>query len=193
MNTQDLIAKVKQYPVFVGGAVLCLILIGVYTMRSGQVSGIESEEQDLSNQLKRYQINFSNSTNLEEHLEEIKALSENLKERTMDSLQRGQNLDYFYQFERESDLRVVSVVQEELADVTGGTEGLPKLDRFNSIGFIVAVEGKYPDLMAFLYKLQHDRYFIRVDSFSAQQALDAAQNSIRMELRLQILGKRETS
>ncbi len=193
MNTQELIAKIKQYPIVVGGVILSLILVGAYFTRSGGASALDAKINDMENQLKRFTVNFENSTNLEPQLEEMKTLSAELNERTMDGLQRGLNLDYFYQFERDSNLRIINVAQQEGADTTGETVGKPKLERFDSIGFIVTAEGKYEDLLSFLYELQHDQYFVRIDSFSAQMASDALQDNIRVELRLEILGKKQAS
>lgn len=163
MNTQIILAKIKQYPIAVGAFALALLLIGAWYVRKGGIPDMQSEQDTLSDQVKIMEGNQDRASGLEADLTTLKDLTGTMEARLMRRAEKTQNVAYFYNFEKEGILEIESVNQLPLGQLTRAQERERKRQMYESIEFTLQVEGSYEQLVRFAHDLRNGEKIVRVE------------------------------
>jgi hypothetical protein len=189
MNTADLIAGLKKHPTGYACGLLCLICGVRLYFQSSELVDKQAEYETKSATAALILANVGNSAKLTEQTAEIQALTKEMEGRLMRAGQLAVNLQYFYKLEAENEVKLNDVRQGALAKSTG-TKTL-----YIGVPYIVAVQGSFSHIMAFLQKLENGRHFCRFSSAiiatsgGANYAATQANPDMTLTLNLEILGQ----
>lgn len=186
MNAQQLIAKVKQYPLAFAGGVLCLVFLLLLYFTSGKVSGLEATYQDVENQLNTILQNNQQSVGLSQDLEEAKKMVAELDDRLMRDDAKADHYQYFLGIAESSG---VSIADPVYGGYFNPDEKDVKLDtkEFAQIIYSLEVKGNFESVMDFLYELRTGKYFIRESRVRLSTTTDPTGTFVRAELLVKIL------
>ncbi len=188
MNLKELLIKGKQQPTFVACLILSIVLIAAIYMRGGEFSKAEERLNEVTREGTRIDDNIKNSVNLNSHLDSLRGISQDIKSRLIRPSELARNLQYFYRLESETGVAIASLNQRSLPprdkDENDDNTYVP-------VGYEIAVQGDYADLLAFMHAIENGVHFARINSFEAirsQRQDDATMMSL--SLNLELLGQR---
>jgi hypothetical protein len=192
MSASAVIGKVRQYPL----AVVCLVVFVAMTVvifvRGDVVDGLHVREQDLSDRLAVIKSNQDNAPGLQEQVEAIESKVAAFKARLFDREQRAINTDFFYNLENVSDVRILEVAQTAAEDPATAGGGPHELKLHDVIVFSVSIEGTFPEIVDFLYRLHRVEPFVRVADFdmrASRGARDSPDGPLAARLRVLVLAR----
>lgn len=186
MNVQDILSKIKQYPIPVGGLIIALVLVGVFMSRKGIYPVLDSEVKALETQLSIFNKNERNALNLSNDVARAKELLEDVRGRLMDRRDVASNQGYFYDLERISGVSIVDDIREKSERYC---TSLPEPKNFDVIRFSIKVDGRFNEIMEFVNLLESGTHLSYVESFVMSSG--QAGEIIRLELDLAILGGKD--
>ncbi len=190
MNTQFIIAKIKQYPIAVGGGLVILILaVGIF-LRKGKVPELEGELVTIEEQWKAIDFNNRQSTSFAEHMEKISAYGDEIQTRLMVREDKAINQQYFYGLEEDTGIAMNLLSQSDTLPPASPLPGKPNLSLYSPIEFSVGVSGTFNQVLDFLNQLEHGNYFTRIEGFSCGNVQGPDMDSVQVSLKMDILGKK---
>jgi hypothetical protein len=184
MTTQELVALIKKRPVGFGGGVLSLALAAAIYFRGDAIPETETQLAEKSAVAERYTLNFTNSAQLKEQLEEMVAANKTIEARTIHASQLGLNTGLFHKLVKDTGVTLVSFQQ-----TTSPTVGKPTKTSFVPVGFNVSVQGSLVQVLEFLRALEGGAHYSRM--LSANLSGNAANRTapLTLSLSLEILGQ----
>ena len=188
MDPKIILAKIKQYPFAVGGAVVSIILIILIWQRGGISEILEAERDEVDKEWTIIEENDRRAVQLKEHVAQLKANAAELGERLMSAEQRALNYQYIFELEAEAGIRIQSLNQAELSKTR--KKGAPKLTLFQPITYTLSARGTYTQILDFLNKLHRGKYFVRVDDFNSSSASQVEPGLVSISLSMDFLGSK---
>ena len=186
--------KLKQYPVAVIGVIVLLLCAGVTFLRSGLVEELTVQEDELAARIQTINGNAKNSKDLEQDVAALDAYVVSINERLFDRKQRSINTAFFYSFEDRLDI-VISSVNQLAAENPALMKGGPnELKRYSAVSYDIDVSGSFQEILAFLYEIHSMRgALMRVAEFQVDVAAGqgATPGSLSAKLRLVVLAQKE--
>lgn len=190
MTTQELLAKIKQYPLVTGCLVLIAILGGVVYFRGEIVPTLTVERDSLESQWSAQQFNEAQSVNLDKQVEELEAMIEEIDGRAMKRAEKVVNEAYFYQAARHAGVSMMHYGQEDDPDLSEAEKKAVANERYEEIGFDLNVRGKFEQVTTFVHTLRTGRHFVRLDAFDTETIKDLGPEFLLVKIELKGLGLR---
>ncbi|MGJ3241591.1 MAG: hypothetical protein ACFE0O_01335 [Opitutales bacterium] len=190
MDVQQILAKIKQYPIAVGGGFLVLVMGVLLYLRGGMVPDLDRRYDELKAEIAVISANRDNAAGLESDVEAINDLLDAVTSELMVRDQRAINVNFFYELEEDLPVRLISVNQLDPAPTGGRGPKLPtELDNFEVITFKVVTEGTFENVLRFLYQIRTGAKLLKVRDVITLPS-EAGPNQLSAELTIQALGKK---
>ena len=189
----QILDKLKQYPVAVLAVFAILLCVGANFLRGSVVDELTVKEQELSSRLQVISGNAKNAKNLEEDVAALDVYVAAINERVFHRKQRSINTDFFYSFEDELDILISDVIQMSTVDAALDRGGPNALKLYSSISYDVKVEGSFQEILEFLHKVHSVDALLRVAEFqvNAPDGKKVGSRSLSAELRIVALASKE--
>ncbi len=192
MNTQDIIKKVRQYPVvFVAGA-LSLVLLLVIVFRFGAIADQERRVEDLEDQVLKMERNVENSRELTVHLERLEAANARIDQALINPDNKAGNLDYFYSQEAVTGVVITRVSQQSTPQDRKGAKppnGSPIYSIFQPVKFDLTVDGDFNNIVHFVHRIASDRYLAKVSAVQINIRQDNNSQTLTSNVVVEMLAK----
>lgn len=178
MPTLRLILKFLKRHAF--AAICCTLAAATavaYVIRLDLLDSARTETELRQKEAENMKRNLRNATGLKEHLADLKVLLSIVDARLVRAEDLASNLQYFYRLESETGAKILLLRQ-----LTGsGTEAKPAAGAapYRAIPYSVIVEGSFPQVMAFLTRLERGAHFNRTKTFTAQRGATDGAGGIR--------------
>ncbi len=183
MDSEALLAKLKQYPIAVGGVVLAIVFGLLIYFRGGKIPELEAKQEDLDLRWKTIQTNAKQAVDINEDVSRMTQFAGEIDERLIDRDARAINYQYFYRLEESSGVSLTTLNQSASVPAISVPLSLTA-----PVEYAVAAAGTYPQILNFLYSLEHGRIFSRIETFSCTAASDEEANNVKINLKMSILG-----
>lgn len=169
MSNEELYAFIKKNPIGVTCAVLSLVLVLAWFVRSGTcadllglelldaVPAAEKELGEKTKEAKGYETNAHYSAKMKEQLDALVAANKEIDARLVRASQLGANYQIFYRLISESGVKQVDLRQIGVAQ---GAKAAGKT--FVPVGFSVTVSGDFAQTIHFLRLLETGPRYCRV-------------------------------
>ncbi|CAA6679521.1 MULTISPECIES: hypothetical protein [unclassified Lentimonas] len=189
----QIMEKLKQYPIAIFGAVVLLVCAVVIFLRGSVVDELTAKEDELFGRLRTISSNAKNSKDLEQHVELIDRYVASIDERLFSRAQRSINTDYFYSFEDDLDILISDVSQTSAVAPSLIKGGPNALKLYSAISYDVRVDGRFQDILEFLYEIHKADALMRVTDFDVSAAMGAADSVVDLtaKLRIVVLAEKE--
>jgi|GEM_PF-5799071 len=195
MNSQDLIAKFKQYPIASVSLALAVLLGAVFYIRwmSYDTEIARHKKADTE----RAQIEESvlkNSVNLETHLESSEGLALDVTERLIRPAELAKNYQYFYRLQNVTGVRINTLQQQAApppapAPAAGGARrgatAQAAQPLVSKVGYTMTFTGKYSQVLEFLHALERGEHFYQLKACSVN---DAGEGLLNVSMNFDLLG-----
>ncbi len=188
MNPQAIIAKLKQYPIAVGGFVFILIVGGGYFLRKSHVPELEGKREILEVKWEAMTANATESIDIAEHVEKINDYSKEIKTRLMVRESKAINQQYFYGLQEQTGISLTTLAQSDIPPPPRAPPGKPNLTLYAPIAYSVGISGTFYQVLDFLNRLEHGRYFTRIEGFSCNTLGGNETDAVQISLKMDILG-----
>ncbi|HEX9781151.1 MAG TPA: hypothetical protein VGA56_00265 [Opitutaceae bacterium] len=182
MTTEDLLEKVRRYPVqFICGAIVLACAVGYYS-RMDVISGAEARLDDTLSRAERVDDNIRVGASLPEHLAAMRTFTSQLDDRLVRPSELAENLKYFYRLESETGV--------SLGDLRQAAPNAKRTDGalFAGVGYDLMLSGGFAQIVGFINQLECGERFYRLNSFSLQRGREAGQPSVMLGMNLELLG-----
>jgi len=191
MNPQVIIAKIKQYPIAVGGVVFILVIGAAFFLRKSKTPELEGQREKLENQWNAMQINTGQSSEIAQDMEKVSEYSTEVNSRLMVRDAKALNQQYFYELEEQTGLTLSLLSQSDTPPPLRPKPGKPNITLYSPIEFSVNVEGTFSEVLDFLYRLEHGKYFTRIEGFATSSTgVSDDDDLIQISLKMDILGQK---
>lgn len=189
----QIMQKLKQYPIAILGVVVLLVCVGFIFLRGGVVEELTTKEEELTGRLRTISSNVKNSKDLEKHVEMVDTYVASIDERLFSRKQRAINTDYFYSFEDDLDILISDVNQNSAEDASLIAGGPNELKLYSAISYDVQVSGRFQDLLEFLYEIDNADALMRVAEYEVSAAMAPASSvaGLAAKLRIVVLAEKE--
>lgn len=191
MNSQDIINKLKLFPVAsIAASVTIILILAIYFRGLSHESQQSRHGQALQKWAQIEENVFKSSVNLETHLESAKKVSQDVTKRLVRSSELAQNYQYFFRLEASSHVKIRSLQQQPSAPrppAKAKAEGAtPPL--FSRIGYTMNATGDFHEMLAFLHGIEHGPHFYHLKEFSLQRSAEAGSRDIMITMNFDLLG-----
>lgn len=184
MTNQELIEKVRKYPVlFACGALILALAIALY-LRGGNLAEVQAEYDAKAAEGEAILANVTNGANLDNHLKQISEASSSLESRLVRVTDLAKNLQYFYRIEAETGVKVLDLRQLGLE----GAEARAPNPLYSPVIYTVSVQGSFPEILMFLSRLETGSHFFRLRSLNCLRAPQGEAGTLVLNLNLTLLG-----
>jgi len=191
MSGNEVIGRLKRYPVAVVSGLVVLVCLVAFFLRGGILNELNMREDELNSRLRVIEKNVKNSKGIEEDVEVVRAQVEEVDSRLFNREERAINTDFFYDFEDRVDVLVSSVMQLPGEDPALGKGGPKALSEHASLVYTVEVSGSFANLLKLLYEFHAAEPFIRVADFEIGRGSRTATNDLRAILRVLVLAEND--
>ncbi len=181
MNTEAIIAKLKQYPLAVVSVALALVLVAVIYLRSGRVPTLKENLEEKETSWSVIQNNDLRAVDMQKHIDKITAMSEEIDSRLLVPGDKAINYQYLFQIEQRSGVRLENLQQKPLVEDEVSEHYAP-------IYYDLSASGTYKEILNFIYELQNGRFFTRIDRFSCNAVGELEPNLVQVNLKMAVLG-----
>jgi hypothetical protein len=186
---QNVVGKLRAYPVALAALALSLLLGGAIFFRSASLDALETSLRETDSEWNRISGNLKRARDLSEHLERVRSTKETVDQRLMNPEERALNYEYFYSVERSAGVRLVNLNQGGVIDTRNSNiAGVREFKEYRLIGYNISLEGEFEAVVRFLSLLQNGKYLARISSFNVSRAQQAAAGTLVVNLQLQVLG-----
>ena len=191
MDVQLILAKIKQYPIAVGGGVLVLVMLVLLYFRGGNVPALNERYDQLKAEIAVISANRDHAAGLEEDVEAVNALLETVDDELLVRDQRAINVNFFYELEESMPVRLISVNQLDPAPEGGrGPKPPNALTHYEVVTFTLVAEGTFEEMLNFLYELRTGDKLLKVRDLVALPSGEGGPDQLSVELTIQGLGKK---
>lgn len=176
------ITKFLKRHAFAAVCVVLTIAIGVaFVIRMDLLSqaGVEIElRQQEAEGMKR---NLRNASGLRDNLSALNEMLKNADARLVRAEDLASNLQYFYRLETDTGTKIL-LLRQMTGQATGAQPPAPSgaaKPTYRPVPYSVIVEGSFPQIMAFLTRLERGTHFNRTPVFTAQRGATDSPEGIR--------------
>lgn len=179
MPTLRLILKFLKRHAF--AAICCTLALATavaYFVRMDLLDDARLEIDARQKEAENMKRNLRNATGLKEHLADLNVLLSVVDARLVRPEDLASNLQYFYRLETETGAKILLLRQLSGAGTDAGQAAASK-GPYRSVPYSVIVEGSFPQVMAFLTRLERGAHFNRIKTFTAQRGATESGAGIR--------------
>lgn len=184
MTTQDLIEKLKQYPIptFCGMVILAAALN--FYFRMDMLTELDLEREKANLHARQVEDNLVAGKTLEDHVEQTRVILENLEDRVVYHSELATNLKYFYELESATGVSLSNLRQGQPESGSSGDR-----TRLVGIDYSVSLSGSFAQIVAYFDELENGRLIYKLKNFNLQRGRDdSSGNTVTLSLNLQLLG-----
>lgn len=184
MNAQQLLDKLKQYPLAVVCVVVIFVALAVGFLRGDKLPVAQAEYDTVLQESEVMNSNRENAVDLEENLEQLTEMVAKIEDRLIDPDARTDNYRYF--------LGMAERAQVSLDDPSSGNmvnSAEAGLKEFAVLDFSLSATGSYDKVLRFLYELRTGHHVTRINSVSLSPARNAGgmKNPVHLVVNLSCL------
>lgn len=164
MNTEQLLAKLKQYPVAVIGAAATLVFgIAIY-FTMGAPAELRKQDSALETQWSVMDANRTRAVNLDAELAKAKEAVDSIKGKLLSIQNKTANYQYFYDLEVASGATIVNVFQEDSPRASDPAKPSPTL--YGVMVVRLELQGSLEQVAAFFDRLYAGERLLRVENYT---------------------------
>lgn len=184
----------KNYIVGISGFVALACLV-VFLVRSGQITRLMADYDDLSVRRTRILKNLRFGSEIEPDLEKMKSMSKAVDSRLFHPADLASNQRYFYQIESATGVALTSL-QQIIKPLPSGKKNkkarhLAEKSKYQEIVYDMGVSGTYEEILAFLREIEGGDAFVCLGGFSVVKAADSEKGAlVSMRLTVEVLGNK---
>lgn len=182
MNAQQILAKLKQYPLAVGCVVVIIVMMGLSFMRGDRIVGLQNEAEQLQKQFDTILANAKDANELPENLDQIQALAEAIDSRVIDPDAKTDNYRYFLGMAEQANVNLVD-------PPTGQVSKPAEMKVYPLVSFPLQVSGEFKDVLNFVYLLRTGKHIMRIDSLTLSPRDSSGKYVVSMSLNTAGIGK----
>ena len=187
MTGADIVSAFKRQPIGFGCGALCLVC-GLWLYYRSDVTAERQEANDQkAAEVAKIDANIRNSERLREQAAAMVAASRDLEARLMHAGQLAVNQQYFYRLEGETGVKLVDLRQGAVAAPKAGAKSA---GLYVGVPYNVSVQGTFPQVLAFLRRLETGRHFSRFNTVTFDKATgpNASGSLLTVTIAVDILG-----
>ncbi|MGH8021356.1 MAG: hypothetical protein ACREIA_24370 [Opitutaceae bacterium] len=181
MTTEDLVERIKRYPLQIACGAVVLVCALLYYFRMGVVSEVETNLDEALRKSNRVEDNIAAGASLQDHLSAMNTFVSELGPRLVQPADLADNLKYFYKLESET-----GVTLGDLRQSAPGAKGKDEL--FVGVGYDVMLSGTFIQVVSFINELEHGERFFRLRNFNLQRGREVGQPSLMLSMNIELLG-----
>lgn len=190
MTAQDLIEKLKRYPIPTTCGGIILVCFFAFYLRMNLLTDLEIENGEVQRQAQQVEQNINNGKLLAEHIEQMKAKTGDLDARLIKHSELATNLKYFYEIEATTHVSINDLRQVPPAAVRGAPKTI-----LTGVNYALLITGRFHQVISYVNELEHGRHFYRLENFSLQRGREdsagrapGTAGPVTMSLNLELLG-----
>lgn len=189
----QILDKVKEYPLAAISLVLFVALAIMLVLRGGVVDELTMQETELMARIQAIDTNVKNSNNLEQDLQILQRDSDLIRQRLFKRDQRAVNIDFFYSFEDQLDVVISEVSQLSVEDPALAKGGPNALKQYSTIAYNIKVAGTFQEILELLHAIHQADAFIRVADFQVRVGTDQERKAEHLSAQLRVIVLAEKS
>jgi hypothetical protein len=190
MNAQQLLAKLKAYPLALSLFGVAILLAGwAYYRDSGALTDAEAASKDASDKYQLYQNNVTAGDKIDEQVSELTDDAKKFKDALINPSSVVLNEQYFFDIAKQAGVQIVNPTE-------GATDRGKDPAEPSVVTFTMAATGQWNNIAAFLYGLQTGSHLLRVNMLhmlkSPQMRSSTAgdeSNRLDITLTVEVLGQ----
>ncbi|WP_309385536.1 hypothetical protein [Cerasicoccus frondis] len=185
MNSQQILTKLKQYPLAAICVLIVIVMLALTYLRSSNLPNLNAEYDTLQEEADIISRNSSNAVDLAANLDELNKLVANVDSRLIDADSITANYRYFLAMGERSKIRYAN-------DPPAASYSAPaSLKTYASAEFTsVSIQGSYENVLNYLYELRTGDYLMRVNSLSISPKPSSGKYEVVASLNISGLAKR---
>lgn len=186
MTLQDLIEKIRRFPVPTACGAIIVVCFFAYYLRMNLLTDLTIENDEAQMQLQQVEQNVTYGRTLNADIALMNEKVTELDARIIKPAELATNMKYFYEIEAATHVTIADLRQS----VTPPAKGAPKTILY-PVDYSVEVNGRFDQTIAYLNELEHGRHFYRLQSFNLVRGRadgNAGTAPLTMSLNLQLLG-----
>jgi Tfp pilus assembly protein PilO len=163
MNSQQVLAKIKAYPLALTLLGTAIVLAGWAYYRSGSLDDLHGELDTITAQNDQTSENVKDGINLKEQLDELTATVAQFKPGLITPSAIIPNQQYFYDFEQSTGVQILDI--EEAGSVPGKDPSEPSITTFK-----MGASGSWDNILTFIDALQAGPHYLRFSQFRIEKS-----------------------
>lgn len=186
MTGADLISAFKRQPIGFGCGAICLVCGLWLYFRSDASAALQEASDQKTLEVAKVDANIRNSERLRDQAAALVTAASELESRLMRADQLAVNQQYFYRLEGETGVKLVDIRQSGVAAAKTGA----KVGLYIGVPYNVSAQGTFPQVLAFLRRLETGRHFSRFTTvtFDKVTGADAGAGLITVTIAVELLG-----
>jgi len=193
MNVTQLVAKLQKHLVVSIATTLAVVFFGLYAYRNGALTETDARLDESTQLAARLKTNIINATSLPEQVEALVSANAIVADRLVRSDDRAKNVQYFYEIEALTGVKIHELRQPTLPPQKGdAAQGM-----YMPVPYSLKVTGNYSQLLAFIRRLEQGSCFCRMlgatcgpSSSDASADKSVKEMQLSLNLDLELLGRR---
>jgi hypothetical protein len=153
----------KSHRIAIIAGFVAILLLGVAYVRSSTIAEQEVRWQSMTRQIAVMDANVRHAHGLQEQVEQLEMSLQQMEVQLFDPDARALNTNFFYQLERDANVRVVQARQ-------GTYQAGSANSHYATVEFVLVVEGDFASLLGFMHKLHSVDAFIAPNRWDLQPA-----------------------
>lgn len=186
MTGGDIIGLGRRHPFLVVCVGLALGLSATAYFRSGLIPEAEAELAQKTAEADKHAANASNAAQLKEQLAALVAANKEIDARVIRAGQLGVNYQFFYKIIADSGVKQIDLRQSPVSPAAAAKASKAG---FVPVGFTVAIQGDFRQVLHFLRLLESGARYCRVTGASFGQIAGDRNGPISLSLNLELLGQ----
>lgn len=183
MNSEQLIAKLKQYPLALICLLVVLVMFVLIFLRGDRLPTLEAEAQTLQQTVDVINTNSKNSVGLAQNVEQLQQLTENIDSRVIDPEAKTDNYRYFLAMAEKAEVQLVDPSMSKVASGAG-------MKVYPLVEYPLSVSGEFDNVLKFLYYLRTGRHIIRIDAMTlSPKEGSAVKYNVQASVQISGIGK----
>lgn len=164
MNTEQLLTKLKQYPIAAIGGIATLILSVAIYFTMGSPDGLKVKDAELEARWNTMDANRTKAVNLTAELAKAKETVEAVGAKLVSIQNKTANYQYFYELEVASGATIINVFQEDSTRAADPAKPSPTL--YNLMVVRLELQGTLEQVGTFFEKLYSGDRVVRIDNYT---------------------------
>lgn len=183
MTNEEALQFVRRNPVGVACSILALALGGWTYYRSDVGPALDEELRRRQADAVRLENNVKYSVQLKEQLDALQAAAKEIDARVVRAGQVGANMQFFYQLESETGVKLKDLRPASVAAPAKGAKS-----PFVPVSFSLSAEGSYVQLVNLLRRIESGPRYARIISASLSGSLADRRSPLSLSLSVELLG-----
>ncbi|WOO41408.1 hypothetical protein [Rubellicoccus peritrichatus] len=191
MNAQDLLAKAKQYPIAVGGGLVCLVIIAFLYFTSSTPGELEVKYSEVEREVETIKQNETQSKDLEANVQQATKMVEEIDSRLILASNKTGHKRYFQGLVEQSGVKM-SKDPYLNRTLNPGEKGVQmSTTEFAQVEYNLEVSGEFQKVMDFLYLLRTGEHFIVESRLLLSSNPQIAQDLVTAEISVSVLAEKK--